>query len=133
MDGWNTTFLLGMPIFRCYVSFREGNLTTPEHHHHHHENKKKTAPCLTADGTALRDLPDHHEGPHLHHHRKPRPRRTCSPAERCVRWDVGFATTTGCPGQGVGIRDWIHGLSITHLYSLSQWTLKKKFELYFPY
>ena len=24
MDGWNTTFLLGMPIFRCYVSFREG-------------------------------------------------------------------------------------------------------------
>ena len=25
MDGWNTTFLLGRPIFRCYVSFREGN------------------------------------------------------------------------------------------------------------
>ena len=25
MDGWNTTFLLGWPIFRCYVSFREGN------------------------------------------------------------------------------------------------------------
>ena len=24
MDGWNTTFLLGRPIFRCYVSFREG-------------------------------------------------------------------------------------------------------------
>ena len=24
MDGWNTTFLLGNPIFRCYVSFREG-------------------------------------------------------------------------------------------------------------
>ena len=24
MDGWNTTFLLGMPIFRGYVSFREG-------------------------------------------------------------------------------------------------------------
>ena len=24
MDGWNTTFLLGWPIFRCYVSFREG-------------------------------------------------------------------------------------------------------------
>ena len=21
MDGWNTTFLLGRPIFRCYVSF----------------------------------------------------------------------------------------------------------------
>ncbi len=29
MDGWNTTFLLGRPIFRGYVSFREGNpLTT---------------------------------------------------------------------------------------------------------
>ncbi len=26
MDGWNTSFLLGWPIFRCYVSFREGNL-----------------------------------------------------------------------------------------------------------
>ena len=25
MDGWNTTFLLGRPIFKCYVSFREGN------------------------------------------------------------------------------------------------------------
>ncbi len=24
MDGWNTTFLLGRPIFRSYVSFREG-------------------------------------------------------------------------------------------------------------
>ncbi len=23
MDGWNTTFLLGRPIFRGYVSFRE--------------------------------------------------------------------------------------------------------------
>ena len=25
MDGWNTSFLLGWPIFRCYVSFRKGN------------------------------------------------------------------------------------------------------------
>ena len=25
MDDWNTTFLLGKPIFRCYVSFREYN------------------------------------------------------------------------------------------------------------
>ena len=24
MDGWNTTFLLAFPIFRGYVSFREG-------------------------------------------------------------------------------------------------------------
>ena len=24
MDGWNTTFLLGRPIFRGYVCFREG-------------------------------------------------------------------------------------------------------------
>ena len=24
MDGWNTIFLLGRPIFRGYVSFREG-------------------------------------------------------------------------------------------------------------
>ena len=24
MDGWNTSFFLGWPIFRCYVSFREG-------------------------------------------------------------------------------------------------------------
>ena len=23
MDGWNISFLLGWPIFRCYVSFRE--------------------------------------------------------------------------------------------------------------
>ena len=26
MDGWNTSFLLGWPIFRCRVSFRECNL-----------------------------------------------------------------------------------------------------------
>ena len=26
MDGWNTTFLLGWPIFRGYVSFSEGIL-----------------------------------------------------------------------------------------------------------
>ena len=26
MDGWNTSFLLGWPIFRCYVSFREGTI-----------------------------------------------------------------------------------------------------------
>ena len=26
MDGWNTSFLLGRPIFRGYVSFREGNM-----------------------------------------------------------------------------------------------------------
>ncbi len=25
MDGWNTTLLLGRPIFRGYISFREGN------------------------------------------------------------------------------------------------------------
>ena len=24
MDGWNTSFLLGWPIFRCYVSFKGG-------------------------------------------------------------------------------------------------------------
>ena len=24
MDGWNTSFLLGWPVFRCYVSSREG-------------------------------------------------------------------------------------------------------------
>ena len=27
MDGWNTTLLLGRPIFRCYVSFREGKFS----------------------------------------------------------------------------------------------------------
>ena len=26
MDGWNTCFLFGNPIFRCYVSFREGRV-----------------------------------------------------------------------------------------------------------
>jgi len=24
MDGWKTSFLLGWPIFRCYVGCREG-------------------------------------------------------------------------------------------------------------
>ena len=28
MDGRKTSFLLGWPIFRCYVSFREGNIST---------------------------------------------------------------------------------------------------------
>jgi len=30
MDGWNTSFLLGRPIFRCYFSFREGK--SLQHH-----------------------------------------------------------------------------------------------------
>ena len=30
-DGWNTTFLLGTPIFRCYVSFREGIWSKYDH------------------------------------------------------------------------------------------------------
>ena len=29
MDGWNTGFLLGNPIFRLYVSFREGTCLFP--------------------------------------------------------------------------------------------------------
>ncbi len=33
MDGWNTTFLLGMPIFRGYVSFREGNWKMTSKYH----------------------------------------------------------------------------------------------------
>ena len=31
MDGWNTSFLLGWPIFRCYVSFRECNYLDFDH------------------------------------------------------------------------------------------------------
>ena len=27
MDDWKTSFLLGRPIFRCYVSFREGTIS----------------------------------------------------------------------------------------------------------
>ena len=27
MDGWNTSFLLEWPFFRCYVSFRECNIS----------------------------------------------------------------------------------------------------------
>ncbi len=30
MDGWNTTFLLGRPIFKGYVSFREGTCPFPK-------------------------------------------------------------------------------------------------------
>ena len=30
MYGWKTTFLLGMPIFRCYVNFRAGSIL-PQH------------------------------------------------------------------------------------------------------
>ena len=29
INGWNTTFLLGRPIFRGYVSFREGRNSIP--------------------------------------------------------------------------------------------------------
>ncbi len=29
MDGWNTSFRLGSPIFRGYVSFREGKYMKP--------------------------------------------------------------------------------------------------------
>ncbi len=31
MDSWNTTFLLGRPIFRGYVSLQEGNGPKTEH------------------------------------------------------------------------------------------------------
>ena len=30
MDGWKTSFLLGWPIFRCYVNFREGSISSGE-------------------------------------------------------------------------------------------------------
>ena len=30
MDGWNTTFLFGWPIFKGYVSFREGTVDASE-------------------------------------------------------------------------------------------------------
>ena len=30
MDGWNTTFILGRPIFRGFVSFREGKFSVPK-------------------------------------------------------------------------------------------------------
>ncbi len=39
MDGWNTTFLLEKPIFRGYVSFREGNIKSNKTYH-----PKKTVP-----------------------------------------------------------------------------------------
>ena len=29
MDGWNSSFFLGWPIFRGHVSFRECNILTP--------------------------------------------------------------------------------------------------------
>ncbi len=32
MDGWNTTFLFGRPIFRGYVSFKEGNRSVKTQH-----------------------------------------------------------------------------------------------------
>ena len=35
MDGWNTTFLLGRPIFRGYVSFREGTVDGSEIRNNH--------------------------------------------------------------------------------------------------
>ncbi len=31
MDGWNTAFLLGRPIFRGYVSFKEGVVSQKNH------------------------------------------------------------------------------------------------------
>ena len=39
MDGWNTSFLLGWPIFRRYVSFREcilfiSTMEYPKDFHH---------------------------------------------------------------------------------------------------
>ena len=34
MDGWNTSFLLGWPIFRGYVTFREGRLWYELKHMH---------------------------------------------------------------------------------------------------
>ena len=49
MDGWNTSFLLGWPIFRCYVSFREGRSVT-----------KKPNP--------LRDVSNHPAGSTKGHH-----------------------------------------------------------------
>ena len=37
MDGWNSTFLLGRPILRDYVSFMEGML---KYETHSHDNNK---------------------------------------------------------------------------------------------
>ena len=42
MDGWNTSFLLGWPIFRGYVSFREGNDSPNSPWRFHRKNHKNT-------------------------------------------------------------------------------------------
>ena len=44
MDGWNTSFLLGWPIFRCHVSFRECNSYTCGKHKRISDFLEKIAP-----------------------------------------------------------------------------------------
>ena len=53
MDGWNTSFLLGWPIFKGYVSFREGTIETHFHfhrnsHHPSHPHALSTTTAATA-------------------------------------------------------------------------------------
>ena len=115
MDGWNTTFLLEWPIFRGYVSFREGKICDmllyycvnlcktcssccccccccccyywhPHHRHHHHRSHLQLQPT----GTYL-------------------PQLTTTPANRnhlCFAttimrnpagWGLGEFSRNGCP------------------------------------
>ena len=74
MDGWNTTFLLGRPIFMGYVSFREGILF-------HSKNCKKTGARITffgwfhrLPGVSHRPVRKHFV---LHHMQQPRTRDRC--------------------------------------------------------
>ena len=52
MDGWNTTFLLGRPIFRGYVSFREGigcitKIRKPPQYPHRHDGSLSDLECIS--------------------------------------------------------------------------------------
>ena len=53
MDGWNTTFLLRRPIFRGYVSFREGILPI--------KNMRSAQKCLVRLASLAESVEDFQE------------------------------------------------------------------------
>ena len=57
MDGWKTSFLLGWPIFRCYVSFREGSISSGERRISEPSNISSSEVLAVCSGAHPRSFP----------------------------------------------------------------------------
>ena len=56
MNGWNISFSLGWPIFRCYVSLKQGNSNQLKNQQYMQNNKQKMV-CFS-DNVQIKNYTD---------------------------------------------------------------------------